>query len=253
MAGKSTFGFGAENYVSDADISTPRPLSSPPKNSNPDASEDVKGRGDLASLNRGSVVTAGLEGDLAHMGTDFIGAAQDADMLNAAHAAGRSTVSSSDLAQYDGVIKNAVTGPSQAVSDEIQAMIPAELRPLAEARIDAEMRRSGRNPDETAQQRDQRVQEEQSQIQDAVLGGTGLLGALDSMSGQAKPVVPDKQASESKENSPFEGLLAGFGPLNLGSSAKDMGATGAVLADHANLQHGLATDQERQRDSRGIA
>lgn len=235
MADKSTFGFGAENYVSDRDISTPLPLSSTDKDTKPDtsASEDVKGRGELSSLNRGSVVTAGLEGDIAHMGTDFMEAALDAAVLDAAYAEGRSTVSSSHLKDYEGVIRDAVTGPGQAVADEIEAMIPAELRPLAEARIEAEMRRNGRDPDETAAQRDQRVQEEQSQIQDAVLGGTGLLGALDNMTGQAK----QPEVTQSKDNNPFAALLAGAGPFNLGD--RD------AMVDFGGGTAGLVAAQER--------
>lgn len=207
-----------------------------------------EGRG--ASIIREAPATA--QRDVAHLGID--GAMQAADraaMLDRAYEAGRTTVQADDIDTYRGTIQNLIGG--NMVVAEILDRLPPDARGAAEPLIEAEMRRMGRNPDETAGERDQRVAREQEEVQQAmqgVIAGTGLTGALDSMTGQAQP-QPAQAAPERDTQNPFASMLAGFNGPKL--AVADMGDTGQVLADHNNLQHGLAKGEQRERSSLGVA
>lgn len=190
--------------------------------------------------------------DIPHMGVDAMGAADQAAMLDAAYQAGRTTVQLEDIENHRETIRNLIG--SNMVAPEILDRLPPDARMAAEPVVEAEMRRMGRNPDETAGERDQRVAREQEEVQQAmqgVIAGAGLIGALDNMTGQAQP-QPEMAATPERDGAnPFAGLLAGFSGPKL--AVADMGETGQALADHANLQHGLATGEQRERGGIGIA
>ncbi len=103
----------------------------------------------------------------------------------------------------------------------------------------------------------QQQQAQAAQVQQAMWGGAGaavsgagVFGALDGMTGQNQD-RPVQQAQSQGQSNPLAGLLAGCGPLNLGSNCRDMGPTTAALAS-GNVQHGLAVGEERQRGGMAI-
>lgn len=115
----------------------------------------------------------------------------------------------------------------------------------------------GTSAEQIQQQQQQQAEQTQQALwggAGAAIGGAGVTGALDNIFSQNQPSQSQErpaQVAQGQGNSTFAGLLAGLGPLNLGESAREMGPTTAFLADHANIQHGLANGPEQRQ--RGAA
>jgi hypothetical protein len=74
--------------------------------------------------------------------------------------------------------------------------------------------------------------EQLQQVQQALWGrATGLVGALDAITGKGEPPMEKLAAAASRDkNTAFAGLLEGIGRCDLGSDCKDMGPTTTALA-----------------------
>ncbi len=245
------FGFNANNFGK-LDTSSPQP-----------ARFDANDFGKIGQADGGndSAVAAGATRTAANTGIDralalggeFQGGQDRMDVLDRGQG---HSFSSADIEGRMNDIRTQIQG--NRVSDEILSTLPAELRSAAEPVVEAEMRRLGHNPDETAAQRDTRVAEEQQQIQQgigAAITGAGLTGALDGITGQNQQPTQTAGLGQGKEepqktnDHPFAGLFAGMPKL----ACMDMGSTGACLADHNNLNHGLAKGPEQRERSAVIS
>ncbi len=238
------FGFKFDDVAPEKGSPSTDPLVSFAAPEAPTGYNQEEGRGN--SIIREATFTAAR--DIPHMGIDAMGAADQAAMLDAARDAGRTTVSTDDIETHRETIRTMIGG--NMVTPEILDRLPPDARQAAEPIVEAEMRRMGRNPDESAAERDDRVAREQAEVQQAMQGviqGTGLIGALDSMTGQAQPqpqpAMAIEEAPQRDMSNPFAALLGGFSGPQLAYA--DMGDTGQVLADHNNLNHGLAKGPEK--------
>lgn len=103
------------------------------------------------------------------------------------------------------------------VASEMLAQIPPHLHGLAQERIQAVMQQAGRDPNETAQVRDERVAEEQRQIQQAIGGAIGL-GTGFSLFALGDPDATNKDR------------VAGYEALGAAGINTGLGGTAGVLA-----------------------
>lgn len=127
------------------------------------------------------------------------------------------------------------------VASEILDQIPPHLHGLAQERIEAVMQQAGRVPNETAQQRDQRVAEENAQIQQAA-GAVFAIGAGGVFAGLlAKDPDMQKSLAEAKGqmNPPPQDMPTLTAALE--NSTRQLGSLPAVQASiNRGLDEGYA-------------
>jgi hypothetical protein len=194
------FGFGADLYGSGGATTFSLATEEAAGDANTGSYEAKQGRGNTIVTD-----TPGIAYTVDnYTGIDYATAQQDLGILQNERASGRSTFSSADIEAQLPSIRTQIT--NNAVTDEILATMSPELRSAAEPIVEAEMRRLGRNPDETGQERDTRVAQEQQALQNGMFGlalasgaagqqtEQGLSGALNSMAGKMAQ-EPQKEAS----------------------------------------------------------
>lgn len=119
--------------------------------------------------------------------------------------------------------------------------------------------RQGTSDKEITEKQEQQAKDTQQALwggAGAAIGGAGVLGALDNLTGQNQQQA-DKQASAGQSGpsqgaNPMAGLLAASGFKGQKFDVADMGPTGQFLADHDNIKHGLAKGPEQRQHGAGM-